>query len=123
MGLHFSHYLATVNLHRDFTDAEFVGDLFVEEALGHQGHNFTLADGKGIMAFAKRPSLLRIAMRHFAELDGLPNRGCEPATVERRSGWYSRAHHQSVAVIASEDNRRIGAIGKMLLKAKPTKIR
>lgn len=43
VGFHLLHHLAAVRLHRDFADAEFAADLFIQQARGHQRHDLPFA--------------------------------------------------------------------------------
>jgi hypothetical protein len=42
-GLHFSHHLASVSLHRDLADAELATDLFIQQAGDDQRHDLPFA--------------------------------------------------------------------------------
>src|SRR5262249_23002211 len=53
LGAHLLHDLTTMHLYGDFADAEFGGDLFVEEARDHQPHHLTLTRSELFMPLAQ----------------------------------------------------------------------
>ena len=46
LGLHLLHYLASVCLHGDLTDAELSPDLFVQQTRDDQRHHLPFATGE-----------------------------------------------------------------------------
>ena len=57
LGLHLSHHLASVCLHRDLADAEFATDLFIQQARDHQRHDLPFAAAEQCVTFPKRAYL------------------------------------------------------------------
>src|ERR1700683_3277974 len=73
-GLHLSHHLAAVCLHRDLADAELATDLFIQFAGDHQIHDLSLASGERGVTVAERPPLRFLTQYALASIDRFTDR-------------------------------------------------
>src|SRR6516162_67102 len=111
--LHLSHDLAAMDFYGDLADADIEGDLLVETAGHHQGHDFALAGGERLKPRPQRGDCLFVlqpcAIAREAQLDRVQ----QVLIAERlgqeldRSSLYRLDGHWDVAVSGDEDDRNL----------------
>lgn len=67
------HYLASVRLHRDLTDADFSTDLLIQQAGDHQVHDLPFPTRKGRVAVPQRAHLRLVIKGCTTAFQGLPD--------------------------------------------------
>jgi hypothetical protein len=73
VGIHFSHHLASVCLHRDLANAELETDLFIQQAADNQRHDLPFAAAERGVTIPEPPYLRLVSKCSPATLEGLPD--------------------------------------------------
>jgi hypothetical protein len=116
IGLHFSHDIAAMCLHRDLADAQLAADLFIQHAGDYQCHYFSLSRGKQRITSAELPDLGFLPKDASAVLKGAANGAQEDLVTKwlRQEFDCSRLHsldrHRNITSTCDENDRHVTPI-------------
>src|SRR5260221_2234396 len=95
-GLHLSHHIPAVDLHRDLADADFAGNLLVETPSHHESHHFALALRQGIEAGTEHGDRLFVLAP-----------GAVPLKAQLENLWAERLPRRCLRRLESKVSKRL----------------